>query len=341
MLKLISDQKEHWQTALIQAVTDPKVLLDLLELDSSLLNDAKAAAKLFPLKVPLGFVARMEKGNLNDPLLKQVLPIGAEFSEVPNYVKDPLGENKVNPVPGLLHKYQGRVLLTPTSACAIHCRYCFRRHFPYAANNPGKSGWALALDYIAKDSSIHEVILSGGDPLIMNDKQLEEFGEKLSQIPHLKRLRIHSRLPIVLPERITKTLLNWLKKLPLQTILVIHCNHPNEIDHTVTDALRALREHEVTLLNQTVLLKSVNDNVKTLVALSEALFATHVLPYYLHVLDKVEGTAHFDLPLAKAQELHRLMSHQLPGYLVPRLVMEKAGALAKISVENPDFYTGE
>lgn len=339
MLKLISDQKDAWQTALINAITDPRELLDSLLLDLSLLPQAQAAAKLFPLKVPRGFVARMRKGDVNDPLLKQVLPIGAEHDKPFGYIKDPLGEIQVNPVPGLLHKYQGRVLLTPTSACAIHCRYCFRRHFPYSENNPGTAGWSQALDYIAGDQTIHEVILSGGDPLVMNDKHLRDFTTKLSNIPHLKRLRIHSRLPIVLPERITSEFITWMKHLTIKPILVIHCNHPNEIDSTVIQAMQALHAQGITLLNQTVLLKGINDDVKTLVSLSETLFDMGVQPYYLHVLDKVEGIAHFDLDLTNAQKLHRGITQQLSGFLVPRLVMEKAGAPSKISLENPGFCT--
>lgn len=333
-------RKNPWQTALIQAVTEPKELLELLELDNNLLPQAETASKLFPLKVPRGLIARMQKGNRNDPLLLQVLPLGLEHELTKGYTKDPLEEKQYNPVPGLLHKYHGRVLLTMTSVCGIHCRYCFRRHFPYAENNPGSSGWSQALEYIARDTTIHEVILSGGDPLAMSDHFLYEFTEKLSRIPHLARLRIHSRMPVVLPERISDEFIAWISNLGFKTALVIHCNHPNEIDYTVKEALAKLAKCGVVLLNQTVLLKNINDNVETLVNLSETLFASGVLPYYLHVLDKVQGAAHFDLARSVAQDLHWQMTQKLSGYLVPRLVSEQPGAPAKLNVCRSDFYTG-
>jgi EF-P beta-lysylation protein EpmB len=330
------NKSSAWQTALTQAVTDPLELLTLLELDLGLLESAKVAAHSFPLLVPRGFLARMQKGNLKDPLLRQVLPLGIETS-VPSsssgYEVDPLQESKFNPIPGLLHKYQGRVLLTLVGTCAINCRFCFRRHFPYAENNPGSAGWEKALNYIAKDPSISEVILSGGDPLIVTDRVLQAFTDRLNDIPHIQRLRIHSRLPIVLPERITPELIQWISQLKQKPVLITHCNHPQEINHEVKKAILALKEAGVVLFNQSVLLKGVNDSVETLVALSEALFEIGLQPYYLHTLDKVQGTAHFDLDLQIAQKLHSKMNQQLPGYLVPKLVCEQAGALAKISLE--------
>lgn len=331
--------KNRWQTALIEAITDPKELLELLELDSNLLEEAQAASKLFPLKVPKSFIARMEKSNPKDPLLLQVLPLGLEHVAVKGYSKDPVEEKKYNPVPGLLHKYHDRVLLTTSSVCGIHCRYCFRRHFPYADNNPGSQGWNQALTYIANTFTINEVILSGGDPLAMNDHMLREFTQKLAAIPHLTRLRIHSRMPIVIPERINDELITWISGHRLKTILIIHCNHPNEINSTVKTALTALAQHGVTLLNQTVLLKGINDEVDILVKLSETLFDAGVLPYYLHTLDKVEGAAHFDLKLSIAQKLHQQLTARLSGYLVPRLVTEQPGAAAKLNVYSSTFYT--
>ena len=322
-----------WQTSLSQAISDPQELLALLELDPALLPAATDASKLFALKVPREFVARMEKGNINDPLLKQVLPLGAELIETPGYHQDPLQEAEVNPVPGLLHKYQGRVLLTLVGTCGINCRFCFRRHFPYGDNNPGTEGWERALNYIAKDTTIDEVILSGGDPLVASDKTLRHFSEKLDAIPHVKRLRIHSRMPIVLPERITPEFIQWLAELKQKPVLVTHSNHPQEINQAVIDAMRQLTAAGVVLLNQTVLLKDVNDNADTLVALSESLFAAGIQPYYLHVLDKVQGAAHFDLALQRAQALHWELSQRLSGYLVPKLVYEKPGAPAKLSLE--------
>jgi EF-P beta-lysylation protein EpmB len=339
MMKSASAHKTPWQAALIDAVTDPQELLELLELDPILLTAAQAAAKLFPLKVPRGFIARMQKRNIADPLLRQVLPIGDEYQEVRGFTPDPLGEAKMNPLPGLLHKYQGRVLLTPTGACGVNCRFCFRRHFPYTKNNPGVEGWQQALNYIAEDKSITEVILSGGDPLVMSDTSLQDLTQKLNSISHLKRLRIHSRMPIVLPERITSELITWLTSSRLKPVLVTHCNHPQEINQPVMTAMRYLTESGVYLLNQAVILKGVNDNVATLVNLSEALFAIGILPYYLHLLDKVQGTAHFDIDLKAAQALHSQMAQQLPGYLVPKLVCEQPGAPAKVRMENFEFYT--
>lgn len=335
----ITTNKTPWQEALINVISDPKELLELLELDLDLLEAAKTAAKQFPLKVPRGFVNRIQKGNIHDPLLKQILPLGVELEPHTGYSQDPLQENEANPIPGLLHKYYGRVLLTLTSVCAINCRYCFRRHFPYEKNNPGTSGWNKALDYIAQDNTISEVILSGGDPLVMNDEVLKIFCGKLAAIPHLKRLRIHSRLPIVLPERITTELLDWMQQSRLKIILVVHANHAREIDEEVATVANNIKSVGITLLNQTVLLKGINDQVKTLVDLSERLFEIGIQPYYLHVLDKVQGAAHFDMNLEVAKELHRELTHQLSGFLVPKLVCEQPGAPSKTLISSRDFYT--
>jgi EF-P beta-lysylation protein EpmB len=320
----------RWQNELINAVTDPKELFEMLELDMDLLDQANVAAKHFPLKVPRNFIARMQKNNIRDPLLLQVLPIGEELKELNGYSKDPLHEKNANPVSGLLHKYHGRVLLTLTGACAVNCRFCFRRHFPYTENNPGTAGWNQAFNYIRNDASITEVILSGGDPLIVSDAMLKQFVQQLAAIPHLKRVRIHSRVPIMLPERITSEFIDAITQTSLKPVLVLHCNHPQEINHDVTLAMQRLLTAGIILLNQTVLLKNINDNVETLVTLSEKLFAAGIQPYYLHVLDKVHSTQHFDLERSRACELHAGMSKQLSGYLVPRLVVEEPGAPAKI-----------
>jgi EF-P beta-lysylation protein EpmB len=324
--------KNPWQKALIEAITNPKELLEVLELPHDLLPQAINASKLFPLKVPRSYLARMQKNNRYDPLLLQVLPVDLEEKEVSGYTKDPLDEKKYNPIPGLLHKYKSRVLLTMTGVCGVHCRFCFRRHFPYSDNNPGKSGWNDVLAYIANDKSIHEVILSGGDPLAMSDHLLSEFTEKLAEIPHLKRLRIHTRMPIVIPERVSDELIDWMSQLRLKTTIVIHCNHANEINADVKLGLKKLAQHGVILLNQTVLLKGVNDTVESLTELSESLFGAGVLPYYLHVLDKVQGAAHFDISHDIAKKLHTELTTQLSGYLVPRLVTEQAGAAAKLNL---------
>ncbi len=319
----------NWQQALSLAITDPEELLQLLELDNSLLAAANAAAKLFPLKVPRGFLQRIKKGDINDPLLRQILPLDLELDQTPGYETDPLQEAAANPVPGLLHKYHGRVLLTLVGTCGVNCRFCFRRHFPYEKNNPGSLGWEKALDYIANDPSIAEVLLSGGDPLVASDALLQSFSTKLAMIPHVRRLRIHSRMPIMLPERISPSFIQWITELPFKTILVVHTNHPQEINCSIKEAMQALLKAGVTLLNQSVLLKGINDNVETLVELSEALFASGIQPYYLHILDKVQGTAHFDLNLETARKLHLGMSQRLSGYLVPKLVSEQPGFPAK------------
>lgn len=338
-MKCHSIKINHWQTALIDAVTNPKDLLEQLELDPALLPAAEAAAKIFPLKIPHSFIARMQKGDINDPLLKQVLPINAELTETPGYTTDPLQEAQFNPIPGLLHKYHGRVLLTLTGACAINCRYCFRRDFDYGENNPGSLGWLKAVNYIAKNSTISEVILSGGDPLVANDQTLQNLTAKLAAIPHVKRLRIHSRIPVVLPERITPEFIDAVTAPSLKTIMVVHCNHPNEINQEVRLAISALKQAGIVMLNQTVLLKGINDQVDVLVALSESLFDVGIQPYYLHVLDKVQGTAHFDLERDHACKLHWGMAQRLSGYLVPKLVCEQPGAPAKISINPEEFYT--
>lgn len=323
-------KKSDWQMALVNAITDTEELFELLELDNRWLPAAKAAADRFPLKVPRSFLKRIQRNNIHDPLLRQVLPLEEELVDLAGYSNDPLLEAQVNPIPGLLHKYFGRVLLTLTSTCSINCRFCFRREFPYEKNNPGSKGWQQALNYIAQNPTISEVILSGGDPLAVSDHLLTQLTQKLVTIPHVRRLRIHSRMPVILPERITPEFIKWISQCGLATILVLHCNHPQEINQDVHIALQQLAQEGVTLLNQSVLLKGINDEVETLVALSETLFAARVQPYYLHMPDKVRGTAHFDQDLTTARQLHRELNARLPGYLVPRLAYEQAGAPAKI-----------
>ncbi len=318
-----------WQEELIQAVRDPRELLELLDLPLERLPQAEAASQLFELKVPRPFIARMAKGDVNDPLLRQVLPLGEEQAVTPGFSHDPLAESQSNAVKGLVHKYQGRVLLVVAPNCAVNCRYCFRRHFPYQDNNPSRQQWLEVFDQIAKDSSIHEVIFSGGDPLASPDRQLQWMVDQLESIPHLKRLRIHTRLPVVIPQRVTDTMLAWLTGSRLKPVMVIHANHASELDTHVAKALSLLRDKGVMLLNQAVLLKGINDQLEDQVALSERLFEVDVLPYYLHLLDKVQGTAHFDLPHRQAMQLHQKMQGVLPGFLVPKLVREEAGESQK------------
>jgi len=326
---LPSRQPPAWQRALQDAVTDPAELLGLLGLGPQWLEPARAAARRFPLKVPRGFVARMRRGDPRDPLLLQVLPLGAELDEVPGYLADPVRDLAAKAGPGVLHKYEGRALLVTTGACAVHCRYCFRRHFPYDDQNASREGFGPALDVIRSDTSIGEVILSGGDPLTLSERRLAMLFDGLRAIPHVRRLRLHTRLPVVLPERIDRAFLEAWADVPLQKVLVVHANHAREIDDSVRAAIAGLRATQTTVLNQAVLLRGVNDNVADLVELSETLFTAGVLPYYLHVLDRVAGAAHFDLPVERAQRLVADIATLLPGYLVPRLVREEPGAPAK------------
>src|SRR5680860_726037 len=318
-----------WQTELAEAISDPAELLRRLRLDSALLPAARRAVRLFPLRAPLSYVARMKPGDPDDPLLRQVLPLDIECEDARGFVADPVGDLRAMPVPGLLHKYHGRVLLIATGACAVHCRYCFRRHFPYGDARPSADSWRPALDYIAADHSIREVILSGGDPLSLNDRRLSELVARIEAINHVQRLRIHTRQPVVLPARVDDALLEWLCETRLDKIVVVHVNHANELDTTVIGALNRFKTADVTLLNQSVLLRGVNDSVAALRGLSEALFTAGVLPYYLHLLDRVQGAAHFDVSVERGLELIDNLNDSLPGYLVPRLVTERAGDRAK------------
>ena len=321
----------HWQTTLASAIREPSELLHYLNLPQSLLNGAIAASQSFALRAPLGYCQRIEKGNPNDPLLRQILPLDAELISDQQFKLDPVGDLAAMEVPGLLHKYHGRVLIITTAACAVHCRYCFRRHFPYQENR-AEQNWQEAIDYIQSHSDIHEVILSGGDPLSLTESRLKNLTDKLLNIPHIKTLRLHTRQPIVLPERINNELLNWLDSLPWKIVIVLHCNHANEIDSSVASALKKLQQHQVTLLNQSVLLAGVNDNTETLINLSQKLFSHHVLPYYLHMLDKVQGAKHFYVKNEKAKQILNEIRQLLPGYLVPKLVKEQAGEKSKTAL---------
>ncbi|MCE8020571.1 EF-P beta-lysylation protein EpmB [Halomonas sp. MCCC 1A11036] len=318
-----------WQTQLSQAIRDPRELCRRLGLDDSWLPGAEAGHALFEVRVPEAFLARMRYGDPHDPLLRQVLPLIAEGENVPGYVTDPLEEAEYTPGPGLIHKYAGRVLLIASPACAVNCRYCFRRHFPYSDNSPSRAQWERSLDTLRQDTSIHEAILSGGDPLAASDRQLAWLVEHLEAIPHLKRLRLHTRLPVVIPERVDDALSGWLGATRLQKVMVLHINHAQEIDQAVVKACERLRSAGVALLNQSVLLRGVNDSVAALAQLSERLFEAGVLPYYLHVLDPVAGAAHFDVPDEEARELIAGLREVLPGFLLPRLVREIPGETSK------------
>lgn len=326
-----SDPSEvvSWQVALQQAITDPELLCKRLQIPMAQREAILDACRKFPLKVPEPYLNRMACGDARDPLLLQVLPQAQELEEAIGFVDDPLDERGHNPVPGLIHKYATRVLLITTSLCAVHCRYCFRREFPYDDNRNSRDSWQQALTYIRQHTELNEVILSGGDPLALPDRQLAWLSEAIADIPHIIRLRMHTRLPVVIPQRVNTALLDWLDRSRLQKVIVLHCNHPNEIDDALLAATRQLTDHNITLLNQSVLLAGINDSATTLAQLSEKLFAAGVQPYYLHQLDKVRGSQHFSVSDADALSIHQQLQSLLPGFLVPTLAREEAGKPGK------------
>jgi len=327
-----------WPRQLAAAIRSVDQLAKLLGLSDSWRESARASAQLFPLVVPHSFLARIRPGDPHDPLLAQVLPVAAEAWNPPGFSSDPLAESGSQPLPGLLHKYRGRVLLIAAGACAIHCRYCFRRHFPYDSAPRSPADWQPALAHIAADPTIEEVLLSGGDPLVLSDNRLGWLLTELSRISHVRRLRIHSRLPVVLPARVTDTLLHQLTSLPQQVVLVIHANHPAEIAADVPPALRRLVLAGITVLNQAVLLARINDSTAVLADLSRRLIQLGVLPYYLHQLDRVLGTAHFEVPPSRGLQLIDELTGELPGYAVPKYVREIPGVASKrpVTRESPE-----
>ncbi|MDD9630894.1 EF-P beta-lysylation protein EpmB [Klebsiella michiganensis] len=333
IVTLNTPSREDWLTQLADVVTSPDELLHLLNVDADAnLLAGRDAKRLFALRVPRAFIARMEPGNPNDPLLRQVLTSQEEFINAPGFSTDPL-EEQHSVVPGLLHKYSNRALLLVKGGCAVNCRYCFRRHFPYAENQGNKRNWQQALEYISAHPQLDEIIFSGGDPLMAKDHELDWLLTQLESIPHIKRLRIHSRLPIVIPARITDTLVARIAASSLQVLLVNHVNHANEIDAAFRAYMKKLRMAGVTLLNQSVLLRGVNDNANTLADLSNALFDAGVMPYYLHVLDKVQGAAHFMVSDEEARAIVRELLTLVSGYLVPKLAREIGGEPSKTPLD--------
>lgn len=319
-------QEINWQSQMSDLISDPAELLEILALDSAqLLNGAIESSQQFKLRVPRAFVTKMKKGDPLDPLLLQVLPHHLELEQHPDYSTDPLGEEAANQLPGVLHKYQSRFLLTLTGACAVHCRYCFRRHFPYQSNLPKEDSWYAMRDYLIAHPEINEVILSGGDPLSLSNRKLALWFERLSSLPQIRTLRIHTRVPIVMPARLDEELLELLGNLNIRVVMVVHCNHAQELDDYTCSQLLRLAQNKIWVLNQAVLLKGVNDSAECLAELSERLFDAGVMPYYLHVLDKVQGAQHFDLNDQTAQQIYTDLLSRLPGYLVPKLVREIAG----------------
>ncbi len=327
-----SPVEQNWLKEMANAVSDPQKLLQQLDIEPSAWTSGFSARELFAQRVPQSFIDRMEKGNANDPLLRQVLPVSAEFDEVEGFSTDPLEEQE-NDIPGLLHKYKNRVLMIVKGGCAINCRYCFRRHFPYADNKGGKNVWREAVTYLQTHPEIDEVILSGGDPLMAKDHELEWLIEAIESVPHIKRLRIHTRLPVVIPSRVTLALTHMLSRTRLNVVMVTHINHANEIDDSLKTAMALLKQAGVTLLNQGVLLRGVNDSIDALKNLSNALFDAGILPYYLHVLDKVKGAAHFLVNDDEAKVLMSGLIKEVSGYLVPRLTREIGGRDSKTPLD--------
>ena len=315
-----------WRLEMKRAIRDPYELMSVLGLDPSAVD--VEACGLFSLFAPLPFVRRIEPGDAQDPLLLQLLPQAAETREVPGFGADPVGDQTASEGYGIIKKYSGRALLVLTGACAIHCRYCFRREFPYGENQAWRKNWPLTVERLKADQSLSEVILSGGDPLTLDDDAWEEILDGLSEIPQLKRIRIHSRLPIMIPTRVTQDWLAALERCRLECVIVIHANHPAELDSEVRAHL-----HEVsrvaTLLNQSVLLRGINDEISTQRQLSERLLECRVLPYYLNLLDRVRGAAHFEVSDEEGVVLIEQLRQRLPGYLIPRLVRDEGSGLSK------------
>jgi EF-P beta-lysylation protein EpmB len=321
-------ESADWQSELANAISSVDELLyelGLEHLENKLIRNSD-----FSLRVPRAFVNKMQKGDADDPLLMQVLPVKSENTLIG--FTDPVGDLNATATPGLLHKYRGRVLLVTTGACAIHCRYCFRRHFPYSGSNPRKNEWQQALEYLRTHDDVHEVILSGGDPLVLDNTKLGSLFTALEQIPHIQWLRIHTRLPVVLPSRIDNGLISLLQTLRFRITLVIHANHANELLTDEQLALQRLSSSGITLLNQSVLLKGVNDSTMSLISLSKRLYQIGVLPYYLHMLDPVRGAMHFSVSRNRAVGIMNLLKQELPGFLVPRLVQEIPGEASKTAI---------
>ena len=322
--------ENSWQCDLRHAIRDAQELCRRLELPGDLADNAAGGAEQFPVFVPPAYLSRIRTGDPNDPLLRQVLPRSEEMARVAGFTKDPVGDHQATLRPGVLQKYAGRALLVTTGACAIHCRYCFRRHFPYEQVPHSDAAWDAALSSIAADLSIHEVILSGGDPLMLVDGRLADLANKIAAIGYVRRLRVHTRLPIMIPRRVTDELVAWLSGTRLTPVMVIHANHARELDDQVADALSKLRKAGVVLLNQAVLLRGVNDSSEAQAELSERLIDVGVVPYYLHQLDRVAGAAHFEVPIDEGKHIMEELRARLPGYMVPKYVQEIPGEASKI-----------
>lgn len=323
-----------WQTAMKRAVRSTSELRQRLGIADPTGGDAAVCAEQsFATFVPLEFLSKIRPGDQRDPLLLQVLATPAESTAQAGFVSDPVGDLASLAEHGVLHKYDGRALVVTTGACAVHCRYCFRREFPYHDAGARPGDWDRAIAYLASDTSIEEVLLSGGDPLTLVDESLEHLIEQLESLSHVRRLRIHTRMPIVIPQRLTDRLLGRLRSSRLACWLVVHANHPRELCSSVLERLESAIDHGLPVLNQSVLLRDVNDNIETLVELSRVLINHRIQPYYLHQLDRVRGAAHFEVPVERGRELVAAMRRQLPGYAVPMYVAEYAGRASKTPLE--------
>jgi len=322
-------QADSWQQELRAAVRTAGELAALLDLPREIALGAEPAAADFPLLVPRGYLAKIEAGNLHDPLLRQVLPVAAEREQKPGFTVDAVGDAAASLTPGLLQKYPGRALLVTTSACPVHCRYCFRRHYPYAESSAGPSRWSDALTAIAADPTLHEIILSGGDPLMLADETIGLLIQRVAMIPHVRRLRVHTRMPILVPQRVTAEFIELFQGIRPATFVVVHANHPRELCPSVMAALGRMVDAGIPVLNQAVLLRGVNDDADTLTRLCERLIDHRVVPYYLHQLDRVQGSAHFEVPVEHGRQLIAQLRRQLPGYAVPQFVQEIAGQASK------------
>ena len=338
--KPAESQEVDWQTAMKRAIRCSQQLRRVLGLQE---QPKATAAAAFPTFVPLEFVQRIRRGDENDPLLRQVLATAAEQLPQPGFADDPVGDLDALAAPGLLHKYGGRALVISTGACGIHCRYCFRREFPYQQAGSRESSWRPSIAYLATHPEIDEVILSGGDPLTLVDDQLRKLTESIQSIDHVKRLRIHTRMPIVIPQRVTSDFVEHLGGLRLTSWVVVHVNHPHELDAAVVARLAKMIDAGIPVLNQAVLLRGVNDEAETLIELCRQLVNHRVQPYYLHQLDRVSGASHFEVPVARGLELMQQVRHALPGYAVPRYVVERPGEASKtpaVSEHPPTPTTG-
>jgi len=323
---------ESWKDILASAAKTRADLLSRAGIKDDEALPIIQGEKQFPVLVPQPFIDKMEMGNPDDPLLLQVLSQASEDIQQEGFIADPLAEKNSNHQRGIIHKYHSRALVLLTGGCAVNCRYCFRRHFPYQENRLGKQHWQEVLEYLNKNTSLSEVILSGGDPLLLDDHLLENYINQLEAIPHITKLRIHTRLPVVIPQRITEKFVKLLNDSRFACSIVFHINHPNEIDSLFEKQIEPLQRSKTVLLNQSVLLKGINDSSEILCNLSEKLFTAGIIPYYLHLLDKVSGAAHFDMSKEAALIIYKEMHLKLSGYLVPKLTREEPGKGCKTPI---------